>query len=72
MLVGGLRMAVRAVRRTHEALPQTHGCQAVQVPPLFALLLPLGPPRPSHEETPVRLMRSSSRLPRTDGLSDPL
>lgn len=43
--MGGVRVAVRALRRADPALPQTHGRQTLPLPPLRALLLALRPPR---------------------------
>ena len=51
--LGGVRVEVRALRRADPAHAQTHRPQALQVPTLRPGLLPLRPPQPTHEETPV-------------------
>jgi len=53
MQLGRLRMAIRAFRRIDAPLPQTHRCEAVQVPALRPMLLPQRPSSSPHEETRV-------------------
>lgn len=50
--MGELRLEIRPLRRADPALPEAHGRQALPVRRLLALLLPLGSPRPAHEEAP--------------------
>lgn len=50
--VGQLRLAFRPFRRADASLPEAHGRQTLPVRRLLALLFPLRPPRPAHEETP--------------------
>ncbi|KAK3858292.1 hypothetical protein Pcinc_035519 [Petrolisthes cinctipes] len=47
-------MEVRPLRRAHPPLQETHGSQALQVPPLRPLLLPVRPLGTPHEKAPVR------------------
>lgn len=65
VFVGRLWVEVRSIRRTHPPLQETHGCQALQVPPLRALLLPLRSPGTPHEEAPVRSAKVSWPWPLT-------
>ena len=53
VLLGRLRVAVRAVGRADAAPEEAHGRQALQVRPVRPQLLQVGPPRAPHEETPI-------------------
>lgn len=50
--MGKLRLALRPFGRADAPLPEAHGGQALPVRRVLALLLPIGPPGPAHEEAP--------------------
>lgn len=50
--LGGLRLAICALWRADEALPQAHRSQALQMRSVQSLLLTLRPPGPAHEAPP--------------------
>lgn len=50
--MGQLRLALRPFGRADASLPEAHGRQTLPVRRLLALLLPIRPPGPAHEETP--------------------
>lgn len=52
MHVGKLRLALCTFGRADASLQEAHGSQALPVRRLLALLLPIGPPGPAHEEAP--------------------
>lgn len=47
--MGGLRVAVRALRRADPPLPEAHRRQALPLQRVRQVLRPVGPPRPAHE-----------------------
>ena len=53
--MGGLRLAVRTLRRTDAALSQTHGLETIPVQVVQSLLLSVGPSRSTHEATPAEM-----------------
>lgn len=60
MLLGRLRVALRALGRADPPLPQAHGGQALQVPSLRPLLLALRPPGAAHEETRLKFANAAA------------
>lgn len=53
VFVGGLRVALRPLRRVDTSLSEAHRVQALQVQLLWPLFFPLGPLGAAHEATPV-------------------
>ena len=63
MHVGGLHVEVRAVGRADPPLPEAHRPEAVQVPPVPALVLALGPPLIAHEAALSGVQQQQQQLP---------
>ena len=57
VFVEGLRLEIRAQRRTDSSLPQTHGRPAVPVPSVRTGLLAVRSPGPAHETSHYRLKK---------------
>ena len=49
--MGIMYLEVCAERRAHESLPEAHGSEALQVPPLSKIILQIGSSVVAHEET---------------------
>ena len=56
VFVEGLRLEIRAQRRTDSSLPQTHGRPAIPVPSVRTGLLAVRSPGPAHETSHQRLI----------------